>query len=234
MRAAFDSALDLYRQLEGGDATVTLFIEALVAEDYSSDRPPDDFQEWLRAAEPRLDTVEIPSGNELPAMVVARELLAKLDDTIERAGVGSGSEVLGQLQWFVTAVDLMERHLASLLVEMSASGLVRELGFLSIGAYAENRLGLSRTSIEDRVRVARSLAKRPRVQRAYVTGAIGLEKALLAVQILGPGYVDTSCENEWAAHLKECTVKRLRDEKRALLFAASVEGARRCTGAEVG
>ncbi len=224
VRAAFDSALDLYRRLEGGDATVTSFIEALVAEDFSSDQPPDVFQEWLRTAEPRVDVVEIPLGNELPALVVARELLQKLDETIERAGVGSERDVLGQLQWFVTAADLMERHLASLLVEMSASGLVRELGFSSIGAYAENRLGLSRTSIEDRARVSRSLARRPRVQRAYVTGAIGLEKVLLAVQILGAGYVDASSENEWVAHLKECTVKRLRDEKRALLFAASVEG----------
>ena len=45
VRAAFDSALDLYRRLEGGDATVTSFIEALVAEDFSSDQPPEGIEE---------------------------------------------------------------------------------------------------------------------------------------------------------------------------------------------
>lgn len=224
VRAAFDAALDLYRRVEGGEATVTSFIEALVAEEYASGCPPDVFQRWLHAVEPPSQPAGPPSGLELPAITVARETLATLDDVVARAGEGSDSEVLAQLQWFATAADLMERQLAALLVEMSASQALRELGFASVGAYAENRLGLCRTTIEDRVRAARALAKRPRLQQAYVSGAIGLEKALIASQILGPGYVERSREEDWAAHLKQCTVKRLRDERRALLFATAVEG----------
>ncbi len=41
VRTAFDSALDLYRRVEGGEATVTSFIEALVAEEYASGCRPE-------------------------------------------------------------------------------------------------------------------------------------------------------------------------------------------------
>ncbi|MFN7967051.1 MAG: hypothetical protein U0V87_15320 [Acidobacteriota bacterium] len=85
-------------------------------------------------------------------------------------------------------------------------------------------LGLGRTTIEDRVRVARALRGRKLLQQAYLDGAFGLEKALLVVQILGRGFVEESCEALWVSHLRACTVKRLRDEKRALLWASAVEG----------
>ncbi|MFN7966813.1 MAG: HNH endonuclease signature motif containing protein [Acidobacteriota bacterium] len=224
VHAAFESALDLYRRLEGGDATVTSFVEALVAEEYASGYPPDVLQPMFSPtdlAEQNLDDRPRP---ELPALSVAREMLATLDEMTVRAGVGPDREVLHQLDVLSAAADLIERNLAALLVEMSGQGVLRELGFESIGAYGENRLGQGRTTIENRVRVARSLRKRPLLQRAYVTGAIGLEKGLLAIQILGPGYVSAAREAEWVAHLKQCTVKRLRDEKRALLWASAIEG----------
>ena len=224
VRAAFESALDLYRRVEGGDATVISFIESLVAEEFASDKPPDVFQAWLRAAEPPLDPQSPPSGMELPAMTVALEMLAQLDTVMSRAGVGTDSEVLWQLKCLAGAADMIERNLAALLIEMSDSGALRELGFASIGSYAENRLGLARTTVEDRVRVARALRGRKLLQRAYLDGAFGLEKALLVVQILGRGFVEESCEALWVSHLRACTVKRLRDEKRALLWASAVEG----------
>ncbi len=224
VRAAFDSALDLYRRLEGGDATVTSFIEALVAEEFASEKSPDVLQEWLRLVEPPLDPVDPPSGFERPAMNVVLEMLTRLDEMIARAGEGSDEQILQQLTGLAAASDDIERTLALLLVEMSDSGALRELGFASIGAYAESRLGLPRTTIEDRVRAARALAKRPALRRAYLHDGIGLEKALLATQILGRGYVAPECEAEWVEHLEQCTVKRLRDEKRALLWAVAVDG----------
>ncbi|MFN7965298.1 MAG: HNH endonuclease signature motif containing protein [Acidobacteriota bacterium] len=224
VRAAFDSALDLYRRLEGGDATVTSFVEALVAEEFASERSPDVLQEWLRLVEPPLDPVDPPSGFERPAMTAVLEMLARLDEMIACAGEGSDDQVLQQLICFSSASDEIERTLALLLIEMSDSGALRELGFASIGAYAESRLGLPRTTIEDRVRAARALAKRPVLRRAYLHAGIGLEKALLATQILGRGYVAPECEAEWVEHLEQCTVKRLRDEKRVLLWAVAVDG----------
>ncbi len=223
VRAAFDSALDLYRRIEGGEATVTSFIEALVAEEYASGRPPDVFHQPLRAVEPSAAPVGTPSGNELPAVSVALELLAALDDAVEQAGEGSDSDVLAQLHRLTSAAGMAEQSLAALLIEMAASGALHELGFASIGAYAEARLSASRTTLEDRARAARALAKRPHLQRAYASGAIGLEKALLAMQILGKGYVEPAREREWVAHLESCSVKRLRDEKRALLWGSAVE-----------
>ncbi|MFN7965390.1 MAG: hypothetical protein U0V87_06870 [Acidobacteriota bacterium] len=74
------------------------------------------------------------------------------------------------------------------------------------------------------VRVARALRERKLLQQAYLDGAFGLEKALLVVQILGRGFVEESCEALWVSHLRTCTVKRLRDEKRALLWASAMEG----------
>ncbi len=224
VRAAFDSALDLYRRLEGGEATTTSFIEALVAEELASGRPPDVSQTRLRLVEPLSNPGFTPSGFEIPALSVARETLEQLDAAMARAGEGASLELLAQLEWLANAVNEMERNLAALLVDMSSSGALRELGFASIGAYAEDRLGLARTTIEDRVRAARSLAKRPAVHSAYAKGEVGLEKVLLATQILGSGFVDPAREAAWVEHLEQCTVKRLRDEKRALLWASAVEG----------
>ncbi|MFN7967050.1 MAG: hypothetical protein U0V87_15315 [Acidobacteriota bacterium] len=79
VRAAFESALDLYRRVEGGDATVVSFIESLVAEEFASDKPPDVFQAWLQAVDPPSDPESPPSGMELPAMTMALEVLAQLD-----------------------------------------------------------------------------------------------------------------------------------------------------------
>ncbi|MFN7966989.1 MAG: HNH endonuclease signature motif containing protein [Acidobacteriota bacterium] len=224
VRAAFESALDLYRRVEGGDATVTSFIEALVAEEFASDKPPDVFQAWLHAADPPVDPVDPPSGMELPSIAVAVEMLATLEAVMLRAGSGTDTEMLWQLKCLAGAADMIERNLAALLIEMSDSGALRELGFASIGSYAEHRLGLTRTTIEDRVRVARALRGRRLLQQAYMDGAFGLEKALLVVQILGRGYVDAAREARWVSHLRSCTVKRLRDEKRALLRNSAVEG----------
>ncbi|MFN7966520.1 MAG: HNH endonuclease signature motif containing protein [Acidobacteriota bacterium] len=224
VRAAFENALDLYRRVEGGDATVVSFIESLVAEEFASDKPPDVFQAWLQAVEPQLDPQSPPSGIELPAMTMALEVLAQLDTVMSRAGVGTDSEVLWQLKCLAGAADTIERNLAAVLTEMNDNGALRELGFASIGSYAENRLGLGRTTIEDRVRVARALRGRKLLQQAYLDGAFGLEKALLVVQILGRGFIEESCEALWVSHLRACTVKRLRDEKRALLWASAVEG----------
>ncbi|MFN7966739.1 MAG: hypothetical protein U0V87_13740 [Acidobacteriota bacterium] len=93
VRAAFDSALDLYRRLEGGDATVTSFIEAPVAEEFASDKSPDAFSKRLRA---NADPVDPPSiraaGHESSCSRCSRGL----DEMIARAGEGATKQILQQ------------------------------------------------------------------------------------------------------------------------------------------
>ncbi len=224
VRAAFDSALDLYRRVEGADAPVESFVEALVAEAFAGPNPPDVSQVWLQTQEVSPDLTRIVTGLALPALSEAREVLQAIDVAIASAGAGSDDDVLRQLQCLTSSADVIERHLASVLIEMCDNGLICALGLRSIGAYAEDRLGLCRTTVEDRVRAARAIASQPQLWQAYATGQIGLEKTLLAAQILGGKIVDAALQSDWANHLAACTVKRLRDEKRALLWNSAVEG----------
>src|SRR3989441_757318 len=99
---------------------------------------------------------------------------------------------------------------------MAERGAWPRLRFAGVGHYAEERLGVSRTSAEDRVRAARSLRPFPLLRAAYDEGRIGLEATLLITRILGRGPVEAAVERAWLLRAEEATVKRLRDEARAL------------------
>jgi hypothetical protein len=269
--AAFDEGVDLYRAVEGTQASVTSFIEALVAEafaggtppadsaadpfppadaptDASLPEPPDDspadparpagaasdsfFGDFDRMALRRgTDIARVEAAlarstgnwNHLPrsspaswALHLAGAGLARLDDLSRSAGSGGPADLDAQIRELLVLEDDLERRLGRLLAEMAERGAWPRLRFGGAGHYAEERLGLSRTFAEDRARVARSLRRFPLLRAAYEEGRVGLEATLTVLRILGDGPVDRATEAAWLGRAEEATVKRLRDEARAL------------------
>lgn len=249
--AAFDESVDLYRAVEGAQASVTSFVEALVAEAFAGASPPEapdgrkadaarpdgatsgsffgDFDRVALRRSPDVVRVEAAlarsTGNwhhlsrSSPAswaLHLAGAGLARLDDLSSTAGSGGPADLDAQVREILLLEDDLERRLGRLLAELAERGAWPRLRFAGAGHYAEERLGLTRTYAEDRVRVARSLRRFPRLRAAYDQGRVGLEATLTVLRILGDGPVDGATEAAWLARAEEATVKRLRDEARAL------------------
>jgi hypothetical protein len=132
------------------------------------------------------------------------------------AGYGGPLALDDQIRRLVLLEDALMRQLGELVLELSERGAWSTLGFTGIGHYAETRLGLSATAVEDRVAAARRLVRFPRLRVAYAHGALGLDALLAVLRTLGRGPVPAHVEREWLARAGEATVKRLRDEARAL------------------
>jgi 5-methylcytosine-specific restriction endonuclease McrA len=99
---------------------------------------------------------------------------------------------------------------------MAERGAWGRLLFAGTGHYAEERLRLARTTAEERVKIARALRRLPALRRAYESGAVGHEAALLVLRVLGREGVGEEVEQAWVKRAAEATVRRLRDEARAL------------------
>ncbi len=95
---------------------------------------------------------------------------------------------------------------------MGETGVWRGLRFSGVGHYAEERLGISRTQAQLRVRLAREIRWRPLVREALDEGRLGREAASLVVRALRPARTSDAIEKAWIEHAAEITVKRLRDE----------------------
>jgi hypothetical protein len=108
------------------------------------------------------------------------------------------------------------RRLGEIALECSRRGAWATLGFTGIGHYAEARLGIPDTVLQDRVAAARRLARFPVLRNAYERGQLGLDALLVVLRALGRGPVPEDVERAWLARAREATVKRLRDEARAL------------------
>jgi hypothetical protein len=226
--AAFDEVLDLYRCVEGREATVTSFVEALVGEACSAGLPPDaDIRPMKVSPDPAVVETALANstGNwsHLPAtspaswsLALAGVSLAQLLDVERDAGTGGAAELDAQVRALLALEDDLDGRLAKVLADMAERGAWPRLRFAGVGHYAEERLGLSRTSAEDRVRAVRSLRQFPHLRAAAEAGRIGFEATLLVLRILGRGPVPPDIERAWLARAEEATVKRLRDEARAL------------------
>ena len=231
--AAFDEALDLYRCVEGREASVTSFVEALVGEACSAGLPPDaDSQPMKVSPDPAVVEVALARSTDnwshLPStspaswsLALAGVGLARLRDIERVAGTGGAPELDGQIRALLALEDDLDGRLTKVLADMAERGAWARLRFAGIGHYAEERLGVSRTCAEDRVRAARSLRQFPILRAACEAGRIGFEACLLVLRVLGRGPVPADLERAWVARAEEATVKRLRDEARALGRARS-------------
>jgi hypothetical protein len=241
--AAFDEAVDLYRAIEGVEASVTSFTEALVGESSAGGNPPGVGRPPGEPGPTRTDEADrvllnrgtgavvveaalarstggwshlSPSSPASWALHLAGSSLARLDRLSRAAGTGGPVDLDGQIRALVALENEFESRLGRLLSEMAERGAWSRLRFAGVGHYAERRLGLSRTSAEDRLRAARALRRFPLLRTAYEEGDIGLEATLVVLRILGPGPVGRDTEAAWLARAPEATVKRLREEARAL------------------
>jgi hypothetical protein len=132
------------------------------------------------------------------------------------AGQGGPIELNRQIRELIAIENELERRLGELLCAMSQRRAWRALMFAGVRHYGEQRLGMSRATTERRVRLARALRRRPLLRAAYESGRVGLDAALSVVQILGTGTVGEEVERTWVDHAARLTIKRLRDEARAL------------------
>jgi hypothetical protein len=229
IRAAFDETLCLHRAVSGRESPVTSFIEALVAEAHAGLRPPDVESVGfirIRGAEAALEQElarttglwsrlrdRCASGSEA---ALAAGALVRFTELSRRAGRGDSAELDRQMRALIELEDELERRLGVLLRDLNDKRAWSRLCFAGLGHYAEQRLGLGRTAVQSRVRLARALRGYPRLRKAYEQGRLGLESALLVVRILSTSRRDSATVQAWVERAEEATVKRLRDEIRAL------------------
>jgi len=251
LKAAFDEAVDLHRAVCGEETTVASFVEALVAEALAGPHPPDVDLASLRVA-PGREVVEEamarasdlwaslksspdepakPAGPHGSAPSAGSAIADAVNNAIERiedlsaiAGTGGPCALDAQLRSLIAIEDEIEWRLGLLLAEMAERGAWGRWLFSGAGHYGVQRLGLGRTTAEDRVRLARSVRQLPFVRRAVEEGRIGIQAALLVCRKLGRGPVEAPVEAAWVARAEEATIKRLRDEVRIVCGIDAYEG----------
>lgn len=231
--AAFTEARELYGAVTGGPACLTEFVEALVAEARTGpvaplEEPsvghvnsPAEARERAMAdrTERWADLNSLNHWSELLADV--REKVEILESAITEAERGS-SDTDALIRSLIAHEEDVERNLGVVLAAMSAMGSWQELRFTSLGHYAEERLGMSRSTAEERARLARGLAQRPTLRESYERGRLGSAAALLLLRLAKDCHLDHRTESEWASHAEEITFKRLRDEARLALRAEAL------------
>jgi hypothetical protein len=228
VRGCFDETLRLFRAVSGHEDTVTSFVESLVAEAHAGARPPDVDSVPLRSSrDPSAAERLLARCTDLWAHLPHRagpqsqadpavKAIAQFESLSRRAGHGDAVELDLQIRRLIELEDDLERHLGRLLCEMAGRGAWARLRFAGVRHYAEQRLGLGRTTVEGRTRIARALPRWPHLRKAYDEGRIGLETAVLLVRILGRFPADETVEKSWVERAARATVKRLRDEASAL------------------
>jgi len=240
--AVFDEAVDLYRAVEGGEATVASFVEALLAEaaargagDAAAMSGPGatpamgDADMRALHAGPAIAALEralaasTENWRHLPehaesawALSLAGVTLARFHALAEEAGRGDAVVLDRQLRALVDIENDLEARLGGLLADLGDRRAWPRLRFAGVGHYGEERLGLSRTTAEDRARLARDLRQYPRLREAYAAGLLGRETAALVARLLRDAPSDPAREAAWVQRAAASTVKRMRDEARAL------------------
>ncbi|MGH9866648.1 MAG: hypothetical protein ACREAA_00580 [Candidatus Polarisedimenticolia bacterium] len=216
---AFDEGLELFRAVEGTDASVTSFVEALSAEQVASGRAQTDSvdRSSMQSGEGRaLIEQRLASRTHLwSALPRAGSALVRIEE-LRPATTEGTSEPVRRIEDLVEIEDRLERHLGELLLSMSEAQAWSRLGFAGAGHYAEQRLGVSRSWAEDRLRGARALRRYPRLRDAYEARSIGLEALLKVARLLDRSEDPDAIIEAWVRQASECTVKRLRDEAREL------------------
>ena len=238
VRVAFDETRRLHASVAGRETGIAGFVEALVAEACAGPHPPDPPDPLDVARVPRLTGARARRETALDAERQARAGGDRASDACNVVGVVAANDARGVLSrlrrleaqpWPVDAAglqerlrqwlrleDRLERRLGTLLVQMSASSPWSVQGYGDAGHFAEARLGLARSTAESRRGLARGLVQRPWLRRAYARGRIGACAAQLVVRILGRAAVDPAAERAWVERAGRATVKRLRDEARAI------------------
>jgi len=166
-------------------------------------------------------------------IAAADALLARSEALFATAGSGDTAELAYQLHALVELERPIRRALGRLLAEMARRRGWNALGYAGIRHYAEERLGMSRSTAEDLATLARSVEQLPVVGEAHEAGRLSSVAALRVVRILGrAAAVPVALQHDWVAHAEAVTIKRLDDERDAIRWKRLVacDGARPVAG----
>jgi len=129
-----------------------------------------------------------------------------------------------RMRRIISLHDQIERQLAEVVTEMADIAAWRVLGYDGLGDYARRGLGWSRATLYGRVRLVRCLRRLPVVGEAYNKGDIGQVAARTIVRLLTPEAhagtiplgIPATTQQAWVERAATATIKRLRDETRAV------------------
>jgi hypothetical protein len=218
VRFAWDASFELHRAVCGGEPGVIAFADGLIGEAYAG----------LHA--PRTDVFQLPNTRNWDALEAllfwntaqwshlgyepsddgALAVLAEAAELFEKVDTGGPEALCRRLEQLIELEDRLEKELGRILALIGHEGGWSKLGFAGLGHYAEQRLGISRTTAHDRARLYRVLWRFPLLQRAYEEGRVGSEAALLVLRVLPAN--DEDLERQWVQRAEQATLKRLRDE----------------------
>jgi hypothetical protein len=217
VKVAFDRGRELHHAVCGSDGGVASFVEALVGEAFAGPHPPNPevgqlpmTRDW--AALEALLFRNTDRWAHLPQATA----LAEAVKWMYGAGRGGPAELVQQLEQLIALRDRLQRQLGRLLALMGHERGWAKLGFVGLEHYAEQRLGISRTTARDRARLHRVLWRLPVVREAYEQGSIGFQSALLILRALGRHSAPESLQRQWVERASTATVKRLKDEAEAI------------------
>jgi hypothetical protein len=226
VKISFDRGLALHKAVCGREGGVGAFAESLVGEAYAGPYPPNPLVTPLPNTRNRAELEALlfyntgqwshlpdgPRACELDAL----NMLAECGELMERAGRGDAAELCEQMGQLIELQNRLQKKLGELLALMGHEGGWSKLDFASMGHYVEQRLGISRKTAADRVRLFRVMQRAPLLREAYEQGRIGSEAALLVARVMGRGPMAQQLEKEWVERAEQSTLKRLRDEVRAV------------------
>ena len=241
VQAAFDEAVDFHSALTGSQAPVSSVVENMIAEAACGPDPPPEMlaasgivvqpivRGGLRAdsehalARATNNWEFLQEKGDVSWQRALGRTLTRLRSIVREAGKGSPARLDGQIRGLLEIEDELERQLGRLLYRMQEGRAWRSLRFNGVGHYAEQRLGMSRTSAKERVRVERALGRYPLLREAYEEDIISLQAVLRVVQILKGKDVVEADEHAWVDRARRATIKRLDDEAREFRRAWCLE-----------
>ena len=229
--AAFEETLDLYRAVSGREASVTSFVEDLVADALAGPHSPDidTYSAPLAHVDPsRAEEVALAHSTSnwshlladpgpSWALALAGSSLERLAELSRIAGTGGPAELDSQIRSLLELDDEPLRRLADLMADMGARGAWARLRFAGSAHYAEQRLGIPKSTARDRIRAARGLRRLPVIRQAYERGEIRLHAVLIILRILKGKQVDRQVQAAWVQRARLASVKRMRAEAAAIL-----------------
>ena len=222
--AAFDEARELYSALSDGHESIAGFVEALLMESAASgDEVPEEVEAHQDLSRAEREC-RFAKGTErwafLRRLSDARELLTEADhilrdvDRLCQSSTGGSINADACLRALINLEDEIEAQLGDVLSAMGNARAWSRLMFAGLGQYAAERLGVSRTTAENRMRLSRVLRGFPVVREAYQSGELGGQAAAIVGMILGSAPAPENLEDAWVEHAISTTIRRLRDELR--------------------
>ncbi len=120
----------------------------------------------------------------------------------------------GVLGTLIRLQNTIEMDIADLLLELDENRAWKWLGFEDLEHYAEERLGMGRSTARKRVWLARSLRHRSEIRGAFEDGVLGLVATQCAVVALRNARPDPALQKQWIENARDRTVKGLWDDIR--------------------